>query len=174
MNRIQHFSPALVRLTPRRPGRCNGADHGGLRLPRHDHRRGVALVWAGTADYAELAGWAIRRLLILLFVWQTRWREWDALHLVASSTPVLFVMFVAFGCALHSTCVSLAVTGEFVAKPELLGLTPSALGIFEWGFATVFMVIIQPIAEGLIFRGIALPSIRQFAGAWGGMIVTPR
>ncbi len=133
---------------------------------------GVAVVWAGGQDYAELAGWTLGGMLILLFVWQTRRREWDALHLVGSSTPILFVMFVAFGCAVALDLLSLAVTGEFLTKPEFLGLTPSTLSILEWGFAAAFMIFVQPMAEGLIFRGITLPAMRQLAGAWGGMILT--
>lgn len=131
---------------------------------------GVAVVWAEGQPYTELAGWTLGGILILLFVWQTRRREWDALQLVSSSAPVVFVMFVAFGCAVALDLLSLAVTREFMPKPELLGLNPGALGVPEWAFAIAFMVIIQPIAEGLIFRGIALPAARTLLGAWGGLL----
>jgi len=130
----------------------------------------VALVWGGTQDFVELAGWTLGGLLILLYVWQTRQRDRDALRLNTASTPILFVMFVSLGCAIALDLISNAVTGEFQPKPELLGLNPGTLGIAEWGFAVIFMVVVQPIAEGLVFRGIALPALRGVLGAWGGLI----
>jgi membrane protease YdiL (CAAX protease family) len=130
---------------------------------------GVALVWAGERDYTGLAGWTLGAILIGLFVRQTRRHDWTALRLVAASTPILFVMFIAFGCALAFDLVSLAVTREFLPKPELLGLNPSVLGVLEWSLAIAFMVILQPIAEGLVFRGIAIPALGARLGAWGGI-----
>ncbi len=130
----------------------------------------VAVAWAGAADYTELAGWTLGGILVIVFVWQTRRREWDVLGLVRSSAPLLFVMFVTLGCAIGLDLISLLLTGEFQPKPELLGLTPSTFGIFEWGFAAIFMIFVQPIAEGLVFRGIMLPATRTVLGAWGGMI----
>ena len=81
-------------------------------------------------------------------------------------------MFVTFGCAIGLDLISNAITGGFLPKPELLALNPANLGIFDWGFAIAFMVIIQPVAEGLVFRGVALPAMRSLLGVWGGMIVT--
>lgn len=131
---------------------------------------GVVLVWAGDQDYTGLAGWTLGGILIILFIRQTRQREWDALRLGAASIPVPFVMFIAFGIALAFDLLSLAVTREFLPKPELLGLNPGTLGAPEWGFAIAFMVILQPIAEGLVFRGVLLPALAARAGAWGGIL----
>lgn len=131
---------------------------------------GAALVWAGERGYTALAGWSIGSVLILLFVWQTRRDNREALRLDSAGTPLLFVMFIAFGFALALDLLSLGVTGEFLPKPELLGLTPSTLGVVEWGLAIAFMVILQPIVEGLIFRGITLPALRTILGAWGGLL----
>jgi membrane protease YdiL (CAAX protease family) len=67
--------------------------------------------------------------------------------------------------------LGLAVTREFLPVPELLRLNPNALGVIQWGFAIAFMVLVQPIAEGLIFRGILLPSVRVRLSGWSGVWV---
>lgn len=132
----------------------------------------IALSWAGDQSYTLLAGWTLGGIFVIAFVWQTRRQQWQALYLVPSRVPLLFVMFVTFGCAVGLDLISLALTGEFLPKPELLQLTPASMSIFDWGFAIAFMVFIQPIAEGLVFRGVTLPAVRKLLGAWGGLVVT--
>ncbi len=133
---------------------------------------GVVFVWAPTQGYTELAGWSLGGLLVIMFVWQTRRKEREALRLTASASPILFVMFISLGVAIALDLVSLAVTHEFTAGPELQFLDPNALGVLEWVFAILFMIILQPIAEELIFRGMTLPAIRTRISAWGSILVT--
>jgi membrane protease YdiL (CAAX protease family) len=133
---------------------------------------GVVFVWLNTQPYTELAGWTLGALVILLFIWQTRRRDGDALRLNTSKTPILLVMFIALGSAIALDLVSLAVTKQFFPAPELQYLNPNALGVLDWVLAIVFMVILQPIAEELIFRGITLPAIRTKLSAWGSILVT--
>lgn len=132
----------------------------------------IVYIWAGDQSFTELAGWTLGGVLASVFVWQTRRRQWDALRLHAARTPLVFVMFIALGFAIGLDLLSLAVTGAFVPKPELLALAPGALSAADLIFAVAFMVIVQPISEGLVFRGVALPAVRQVAGAWGGMAIT--
>lgn len=133
---------------------------------------GVMIAWAGEKDYTGLAGWTLGAVLTILFIWQSHRSDRDALRLDAASTPIPFVMFIAFGFALALDLLSLAVTREFLPAPELLGLNPGTLGFLEWGFAALFMVILQPIAEGLVFRGVVIPTFAARLGAWGGIIAT--
>ena len=129
----------------------------------------VALIWFGEQDYTPLAGLLIGGILIILFVWQTRRADLGALRLYPSNPPLLFILFVALGVAIALDLIGLALTREFLPKPELLGLRPGALGAAQWLFAIVFLVIVQPIAEGLVFRALALPALRTILGAWGGL-----
>ena len=132
----------------------------------------VALIWASTATYTQLAGWTIGGLLVAIFIWQTHLRDRDALRLAPPQTPVIFVMFVAFGLALALDLLSLGVTGEFLPKPALLGLNPGALGLLDWAFTALFMIVVQPAAEGLAFRAITFPALRAVTGAWAGILLT--
>jgi len=127
----------------------------------------IAVIWGGTQDFVELAGWTVGGILIAAFIWQTQKRD---VLLAPSTTPILFVMFVSLGCAIALDLISQAVTQGFLLKPELLALTPTKLGPLEWLFAIAFMVVVQPIAEGLIFRAITLPTLAVLLGSWGGII----
>jgi len=131
----------------------------------------VIFVWAGTSDYAQLAGWTLGGILIVIFIWQTRRSNLPALRLSGQRTPILFAMFIALGCAIALDLLSLAVTHEFLPKPEFLGLDLGALGALQWAFIVIFMVLVQPIAEGLVFRGMVLPALRVVAGSWGGILL---
>jgi membrane protease YdiL (CAAX protease family) len=127
----------------------------------------VAIAWVGEKpDYYTLAGPALGGILIIAFVWQTRRRDWNALRLSTSPTPLLFVMFVSFGCALALDLIGLALTRSFAPAPELQYLNVNALSVIHWVLAITFMVIVQPIAEGLVFRGILLPALRKRLSGW--------
>lgn len=130
----------------------------------------VAFVWLGEQDYTQLLGLTLGGILIILFVWQTRRSDLAALRLQPSSSPLFFVMFISLGFAITLDLISLAVTREFVPVPVLLGLSPGALTAVHWLLLVVFLVVVQPIAEGLIFRAVALPSLRAMLGSWGGII----
>lgn len=133
----------------------------------------VALVWFEGQPFAKLLGWTLGSVITVLFVLQTRRypHERAALKLGPSGTSLLFVMFICVGFALLFDLISLSVTGAFLSAPELLGVDLRAGGIAEWGFAILFMVIAQPVAEELVFRGVTFPVLRSVFGAWLGLIV---
>ncbi|MEO8396810.1 MAG: type II CAAX endopeptidase family protein, partial [Chloroflexota bacterium] len=127
---------------------------------------GVAYAWSQTQNGIELIGWSLGALLIILFIWQTRRNEREALRLGASKAPILFVMFVTLGAAIALDLVSLALTHELFPGTELQYLNLNTLGVVEWGTVILFMVILQPIAEELLFRGVLLPALRKRFSAW--------
>jgi membrane protease YdiL (CAAX protease family) len=132
----------------------------------------VGLAWFDPAPHAGVAGWAVGGIMGALLVYQTRRAQLDALKLGASRTPLLFVMFIALGLALLFDVIGLAVTGVFSPSPELLILSASGtISAAGWFFAVLLMVAAQPAVEELVFRGIALPSLRHALGGWGGLIV---
>lgn len=132
----------------------------------------IALVWLEGQPYAELAGWTLAGLIVILYVLQTRRRpeERAALRLGAGGIPLPFVMFLCLGFALLFDLISLAITGEFLPSPELLTANLRAGGALSWLFAIGFMLLAQPIAEELVFRGVAFPALRTAFGAWGGLV----
>lgn len=132
----------------------------------------VGLAWFDLAPQAAVAGWAVGGIMGALLVYQTQRAHLDALRLSASRTPLPFVMFIALGVALLLDVIGLAVTSVFSPSPELLILSTSgAISAAGWVFAVLLMVVAQPAVEELVFRGVALPSLRHALGGWGGIMV---
>lgn len=134
----------------------------------------VALTWLPDQPYAALVGWCIGGLVGVAFVVQTRPRAKNAaaLGLETAGPPTPFVLFLSLGIAIALDLVSAAVSGAFLAIPELYGLNLRATGIIGWLVVLVFMVLIQPISEGVILRGLALPALRSAFGGYIGLLLT--
>jgi membrane protease YdiL (CAAX protease family) len=131
----------------------------------------VALAWFEGATFAGVAGWTIGGVLGALFVYQMLRKDREALRLARGMTPIPFVMFITVGFALLFDLISLALTGVFTPSPELALLPVGALAAADWLFAILLMVAAQPAVEELVFRGVALPSLRSRLGGWGGVLV---
>ena len=132
----------------------------------------VALIWFEGQPFDELAGWTFGAIITIVFVLQTRRRPADraALKLGAGGASLLFIMFLCIGFALLFDLIGLSLTGAFLPKPELLGVDLQASGAATWVFAVALMLAAQPIAEELVFRGVAFPVLRTMLGAWLGLI----
>jgi membrane protease YdiL (CAAX protease family) len=125
--------------------------------------------------FAQLVGWLIAAVLAALYVLQTRRAAADreALRLAPGGTPLALVLFVAFGLAIAIDLVALILTsGTFVSTPALLPLAPfgNGAGLREWAVAVVLLVIAQPVSEGLVFRGVLLPSLRSALSGLPGIV----
>lgn len=131
----------------------------------------VALALFENQPFMLLAGWTLGGIITIASVLQTRRRPEDraALKLGEGGPSLLFVMFLCIGFALLFDLISLAVTGAFLPKPELLGVDLRAGGVPTWVFAIAFMLVAQPIAEELVFRGVVFPVMRVALGAWLGL-----
>ncbi|HLU10469.1 MAG TPA: CPBP family glutamic-type intramembrane protease [Oceanobacillus sp.] len=132
----------------------------------------VALVLFENQPFMLLAGWTLGGIVTIASVLQMRRRPEDraALKLDKSGASLLFIMFLSIGFALLFDLIGLAVTGEFLPKPELSGANLQAGGLATWAFAVAFMLAAQPIAEELVFRGVAFPVLRSMLGAWVGLV----
>lgn len=125
-------------------------------------------------SFVSLAGWTFGALLLANFVRNTRSAKEDrrALRMVSPSTPIMFIMFVTFGFALAFDLLGLALTsGTFITAPELWSFNVAGASIVDWVLAIAFMVLAQPAAEEMVFRGVLLPSLRGQFGAWAGLII---
>jgi hypothetical protein len=134
----------------------------------------AAQVWLEGQPFVLLAGWTIGALLTTIFVlwWKRRPADRAALKLAPGTTPLPFVLFLAFGAALAIDLLALSVTGRFLPSPETLGVNLRLGGPVEWVFAIAFLLVAQPFAEELVFRGLSLPALRASLGPWAGLVVT--
>lgn len=134
----------------------------------------AAEIWLSGQSIALIAGWIIGGIITIIFVFQSRKtpEQRAALKLQAGSTPLLFVIFISFGLALAIDLLSLLVTGQFLPAPALLSATVERQNAALLVISVVFLLLVQPVAEELVFRGVALPVLRAGFGAWPGLIAT--
>jgi membrane protease YdiL (CAAX protease family) len=116
-------------------------------------------------------GWIVGCLLITGFVVLSRQRDRAALRLEGSGRKLILAALFSLGIAILFDVLSLAVTRRFLPVPDLFGLYQQPASAAAWVAAVLLLVVAQPIAEELVFRGIALPVLRQALGAWLGLVV---
>lgn len=125
----------------------------------------MAVAWVGEAPFYEHVGWGIGGVLMIAFVLQTRRsaRERAALRLDPPRTPLFFLLFLGLGAAIAVDVVSAAADrGQFLPMPEMLANSVDTVTAFI--AAALFMVLVQPIAEELVFRGVVYPALSAFGG----------
>ena len=135
----------------------------------------ASLLWEDQplSPFLLMLSWAIGMGLTIVFVIVNRRssdESWRALQLQKGNLPLPLVLLygVAIGLSV-GLLVSLA-SGQFLPIPEILGVlrrTPSSVIA-----AALLLILIQPVAETLVFQGIILPSLRWRLGPWGGVIFT--
>lgn len=120
-----------------------------------------------------MLSWAIGLALTVLFVLVNRRsskESWTALRLTRGELPLPLALLVGIAIAL---AVDLAVSlagGEFLPVPQIWGFQSSgALGLFAAAF---ILILLQPLAETLVFQAVLLPRLRWSFGPWAGVIGT--
>jgi membrane protease YdiL (CAAX protease family) len=89
---------------------------------------------------------------------------------------LFFLLFIGVGLALTLDVIGRVFTGNRLPEAELQGLyqrflMTGSITIPSWIIAFLFMVLLQPLGEGLIFQGMLLPSLRTTFGAWPGLLL---
>ncbi len=138
----------------------------------------------GTDPVAPIIGWTTGAALAIIFVLITRRRtpeDVQALRLDANNVRLPLVALFGVGMAITIDVIGLFLTGDFWITPELFSLfsiaednTIAAFdnSIIVWVIAFIFMALLQPIAEELVFRGVIYPAARASLGAWTGFSMT--
>ena len=120
-----------------------------------------------------MLSWAIGMALTAAFVLVARRsseQSWQALRLVRGELPLALSLLIGIGIALAlGLTVSLA-SGQFLPAPEIWGFqSQGAMGLL---LAALMLVVLQPLAETLVFQAVLLPRLRWTFGHWGGVIAT--
>ena len=120
-----------------------------------------------------LLSWTIGQALTIVYVVINRRSSsdsWTALKLTRGLLPLPLVLMVGVAVALTVDLVINLASGQFLPIPEIYGFqADGAAGILMAG---LFLILIQPVAESLVFQGVLLPKLRIMFGAWGGVIIT--
>lgn len=136
------------------------------------------------ANARFVIGYLVAAALTVIFVMVTRGRtpqERDALaYDKRTRTPLILVFMLAIGVAILIDLIGLPIAGVFLPTPELFGfyditqnpVVAAPLNMLDWAFALLLLVIAQPIAEELVFRGVTYPALNKALGAWSGYLFT--
>lgn len=120
----------------------------------------LALTLTDGGPWAALAGWSAGAICAGLAL-RARFRRAGAeLPLGQDRTPSLLALLVGFGAALLLDTLVLAPGGSSAPTPELAALASQAQGPALWLLAALFLLLLQPLVEGLIFRGVLQPALQ--------------
>jgi membrane protease YdiL (CAAX protease family) len=118
-----------------------------------------------------LLGWMTGLVLTGAFV-LVRWRQsavkFAALMAGDSRFPLPVMGLIGIGAALTADLIA-AWGSEFGVVAALRGLETSPQTLL---LAGVFLLLVQPVTEALVFAGVLLPRLRASAGAWPGLLLT--
>lgn len=132
----------------------------------------ILLNLLGDVPLAPLAGWTLGSVVTIVYVWSAFRQHRDALRLGPTNSRLILLLLFSVGLALLIDLIILAITRQFYPAPELLNLLFAPPGVAGWLLAALFMLLAQPVAEELVFRGVFFPVIRQALGGWGGWLMS--
>lgn len=133
----------------------------------------ILLAATAISHYLLMLSWCLGMALTIAFVMASRrssvgLRRALSLHRGHIPLPYALLIGVAIGLTIQ-LFVSLA-SNNFSAIPELFGFRGvAAKNIIS---AALLLILLQPIAESLVFHAIILPSLRWKFGPWIGVIMT--
>ncbi len=120
-----------------------------------------------------LLGWSLGGVIgggFLYFLRRRDEKELNALRLIPTKQPAIFLVLLGIGFGILVDLIVLAGTGGASVVAELT-YAPQ-YGLAGWVLAVLFLVIVQPIAEELLFRGMLHPYLRALIGGWPGLVLT--
>jgi membrane protease YdiL (CAAX protease family) len=127
-------------------------------------------VWFGDRPMTVALGWIVALLAIVIFVTQTRRNDRSALHLDPPRMVLPLLIALNLALAMILDLISIPVAGGLLPRPELMAIPAPQGNIPALITLALLMVIVQPLAEELVFRGVALPSLRASFGPVPGLI----
>lgn len=125
-----------------------------------------------TPDLLMLS-WALGMGATALFVLVNRRAQadsWQALRLSKHGPPLPLMALLGVAIALFINLLISLASGQFLPLPEVYGI--AGLGRMEVVVGALLLVLLQPLAETLVFQALLLPSLRWTLGPWRGLFAT--
>ncbi len=118
-----------------------------------------------------LLGWLIGLGLVGVFVlvrWRSSAEKFAGLKLGTSAIPLYIALLIGAGGALTADLAAAGGSGDFALLAPLAGVELGDTGTLLLG--ALFLVLVQPFAESLVFAGVLLPKLRATLGPWPGLL----
>lgn len=125
------------------------------------------------SPFLLMLSWALGMGLCLAFVWVNRRSSpasRAALRLSPGRLPRPLVLLLGVAIALAIDLAVNLASGQFLPVPEIYGF--QSRGTASIVLAALLLILLQPLAESLVFQAILLPSLRWSLGPWPGVLVT--
>ncbi|MBV6436107.1 MAG: CPBP family intramembrane glutamic endopeptidase [Phototrophicaceae bacterium] len=141
----------------------------------------IVTLFGDQSPFRVVLAWVIGLTLIALYVTLARNRtpqDGEALGLTQPLGRWPLIVLLSFGAGAALDLVSLLATGTPAVIAEFTPLfNPAPLpfggdAIPTWILTGLLMVVFQPVAEGLVFRGVAYPALRTALGPVQGFMIT--
>ena len=122
-------------------------------------------------SFLLMFSWALGMGLCLVFVTVNRRgsaESWAALRLGPGHLPRPLLLLLGVAIALAIDLVVNLGGGVFQSVPEIYGF--QSYGAASLILAALLLILLQPLAESLVFQAVLLPSLRWRLGPWPGVI----
>jgi len=131
----------------------------------------VAVTLTGAApNTAVVYGWALGGLLTIAVVLIGQRGRLSGLRL-RGQFPVLIAFGVGLGAAVTLDLLAALFAGRVIEPPETARLIGGA-SVLLWVVTGLFVVVIQPVAEEIVFRGTLYPALRDAQNVWAAILVS--
>ncbi len=120
-----------------------------------------------------MLSWALGFAMTSLFVLvrqRSSEASWRGLRLGAGSLPKALALLIGVAIALALDLLVGLGGGRFLPLPQIFGF--AAHGVRGLVVAALLLVLLQPLAETLVFQALLLPSLRWSLGPWPGLLLT--
>lgn len=135
----------------------------------------VTILLGGEIPTAQsiLLGWIVGMVIAGAYVlirWQRTPEQWSGLRWQKARLPDLLAFLIGVAIAFTADLVAAGGSGQFSVGASLVGLVSANIG--EVILGAIFVILVQPFVEGVIFFGILQPRLRTNLGGYAGWLLT--
>lgn len=132
-----------------------------------------AVMVSDNVTVALTFGWLIGCMFVIAMigVFQRSTEDRAALRLAPTPAPLITLFGVGFGVAVTLDLIGIPVQGRVLPPPELATYSAVTGGI-TWIMGAILMIIVQPLADEMLFRGILYPALRAIQSVWAAIILS--
>lgn len=133
----------------------------------------IASIILSDTQLTIFVGWCLGMALTIAYVIISRGDDVEGLRLRSMQTRLPLVALFTFGMAILFDLMSwVFANNQTLASAELLRVDPQTMSLVGWVIVLIFLVVLQPIAEEMVLRGLMYPALSAALGGTLGFGIT--